>query len=71
MNRNFKKEALKDSLRKRKKNTATGVDGLPAEVLISGVKTERREILEKFLNKIKERERFQDGHCVPAIQIKS
>ena len=38
--------------------TASGVDGLPAEVLKSGVKTEGREILEKFLSKIKEREEF-------------
>ena len=33
INRKFIKGALKDSFRKRKKNTATGVEGLPAEVL--------------------------------------
>jgi hypothetical protein len=58
INRNFIKEALKDFLRKRRKNTATGVDGLTAEVLISGVKRKGREILENFLSKIKEREEF-------------
>jgi hypothetical protein len=58
INRNFIKEALRDSLRKRKKNTATGVDGIPAEVLISGVKTQGRKILENFLSKIKECEEF-------------
>ena len=58
INRNFIKEALKVSLRKRRKNTATGVDGLPAELLISGVKTDGREILENCLSKIKEREEF-------------
>jgi ribosomal protein S17E len=58
INRTFIKKALKDSLRKRKKNIATGVDGLLAEVLISVVKTEGREILENFLRKFKEREEF-------------
>jgi hypothetical protein len=59
INRNFIKGALKDSLRKRKKNTATGVDGLPAEVLIYGVKTEGEKFWKTFLVRLKSVKNFR------------